>query len=226
MSKRTTNQKNVSATRQTRFHLPLLLTIAAFILVLFSAFIALTFHLQTSQAQRAISTPNVNQQQVQTPVATAVPTQAPQQTSNSAVAVKPTSTPTRVVPVTPTSVAATPTLIASTPQQTQYGVFPLSTGGPIPVPETVLHPTNIARIMLNSTLVSVYAGSMTRNPSVGILCVLREDMTTGQIHVTMYQAPQMKGALTILAINKNILTITDSAKTIGTFDLNTNQFHW
>ena len=224
MSKRTTNQKNVSATRQARFHLPLLLTIAAFILVLFSAFIALTFHLQTSQAQRAISTPSVNQQQVQTPVATAVPTQEPQQASNSAVAVKPTSTPTRVVPVTPTAVPATPTLIASTPQQTQYGVFPLSTGGPIPVPETVLHPTNIARTMLNATLISVYAGSMTQSPQIGILCVLREDLTTGQMHITMYQAPQMRGPLTILAIDKNILTITNSTKAIGTFDINTNQF--
>ena len=163
MSKHTTNQKNASATRQTRFHLPLLLTIAAFILVLFSAFIALTFHLQTSQAQRAISTPSVNQQQVQTPVATAAP---------------------------------------------KYFV------------------RKGCLLMLNSTLVSIYAGSMTHNPQVGVLCVLREDITTGQLHVTMYQASQMRGALTILAINKSILTVTDSTKAIGTFDLSTNQFHW
>ena len=225
MHKRTTNQKNAISTRRTRFRLPLLLTIAALVLVLLSIFVTLTFRSQTSRAQHAIATVSVNQQ-AQTPEATAVPTQVPQQSSNSAASVKPTSTPTRGVPVTPTSVPATPTLITSTPQQTQYGVFPLSTGGPIPVPETVLHPTNIARVMLNSTLISIYAGSMTHNPAIGILCVLREDITTGQMHVTMYQAPQMRGALTILAINKNILTVTDSTKAIGTFDLNTNQFHW
>ena len=45
--------------------------------------------------------------------------------------------------VTPvhTIVVATPTLIASTPQQTQFGVFALSSGGPLPVPESILHPT-------------------------------------------------------------------------------------
>ncbi len=225
MSKHSTSQKNAISTRRTRFHLPLLLTVSALVLVLFSICVTLTFRSQTLQAQHAVSTVSTNQQQAQTPEATAVPTQVPQQSSNSAASVKPTSTPTRGVPVTPTSVPATPTLIASTPQQTQYGVFPLSTGGPIPVPETVLHPTNIARVMLNSTLISIYAGSMTHNPSIGILCVLREDTTTGQMHITMYQAPQERGALTILTIQKNALTFTDSTKAIGTFDLNTNQFH-
>lgn len=127
--------------------------------------------------------------------------------------------------VTPgVTVVATPTLV-STPQQTQFGVFPLSSGGPLPVPEGVLHPTNIARVMLNSTLVSVYAGSMTKNPQAGILCVLREDLTTGEVHVRMYQGPQTGGALTIVAVQKNVLKVTN-LKMQGTFDLNTNTFQW
>jgi hypothetical protein len=192
---------------------------------LLSVFVILALRSQTSQARYAVSASSVNQQQVQTSKATAVVTQEPQQAGSSVASVKPTSTPTHVIATTPTSVPATPTLIVATPQQTQYGVFPLSTGGPIPVPETVLHPTNIARILLNSTLVSVYAGSMTRNPQAGVLCVLREDLTTGQMHVTMYQAPQERGALTIISIQKNLLTFTDSTMAIETFDLNTNQFH-
>lgn len=229
MYKHTTSQKKTALPRQTRFRLPLLLTLAALVLIILSIFITFTLRSQAAQTQNATSPVNTNQQQAQIiGGATTLPTQEPKQSSNSGVAAKPTSTPTHTIPVTPTTVPvtpiATPTLIPSTPQQTQYGVFPLSSGGPIPVPETVLHPTNIARVMLDSTLVSVYAGSMTRNPQVGVLCVLREDLTTGQLNVKMYQAPQASGALTVLAIQKNMLTITDSTKAIRRFNLNTNQF--
>ena len=129
--------------------------------------------------------------------------------------------------VTPvhTIVAATPTLVAATPQQTQYGVFALSSGGPLPVPESILHPTNIARVMLGSTLVSVYAGSMSSNPQEGILCVLREDLTTGQMHLQVYQGSQTGGALTILSIQKSVLKVANT-KMQGSFDLNTNTFQW
>lgn len=127
-------------------------------------------------------------------------------------------------PVHPTVVASTPPVTPTT-QRTQFGVFPLSAGGPLPVPESVLRPTNIARVMLGSTLESVYAGSMTRNPQAGLLCVLREDMTTGELHLQLYQGPQTEGALTILAVQNNILKIANT-KMQGTFNLTTNTFQW
>lgn len=126
---------------------------------------------------------------------------------------------------TTTLATATPTLLPSTAQPTQLGVFSLSAGGPLPVPETVLRPTNIARLLLNSTLISVYAGSMAQNTQTGILCVLRENLTTGQLTLQVYQSPQVDGPLTILSIQHTKLKLTDT-KGEGFFDLTTNQFHW
>lgn len=121
--------------------------------------------------------------------------------------------------------SATPTLIASTPQSSQAGVFSLASGGPLPVPQSVLHPTNIARVMLNGTLTSVYAGSLAQNPQAGVLCVLRENLTTGQIALQMYQSPRPEGPLTILSVQNTMLKIADP-KAQGSFDLSTNQFQW
>jgi hypothetical protein len=104
-------------------------------------------------------------------------------------------------------------------------VFPLTAGGPLPVPESVLHPTNIARLQINTTLISVYAGSMAQNPQAGILCVLRENLTTGQLTLQIYQSPRADGPLTILAIQQTKLKISDS-KSVGYFDLATNTFQW
>jgi len=216
MQKHTTIKRKSSSSRHLR--LPLLLTIAAFALVLLSVFITFTFRSQATPVQHTIFSKDIQQQQSQFTVATYAPTQVQGRASTQVGTQVPTSTPVQ-------KVQATPTLIPSTPQSTQYGVFPLSAGGPLPVPESILHPTNIARTMLSSTLISVYAGSMTHNSQVGILCVLREDVTTGQVQIKMYQTPQERGALTILALQKNILTITDSTKVVETFDLNTNQFH-
>lgn len=126
---------------------------------------------------------------------------------------------------TPVSATATPTLLPSTSQPTRSGVFSLAAGGPLPVPESVLHPTNIARLVLNTTLVSVYAGSMAQNPQLGILCVLRESLTSGQLTLQIYQAPHADGPLTILAIQNTKLKLTDT-KSEGYFDLATNQFQW
>lgn len=79
--------------------------------------------------------------------------------------------------------------------------------------------------MLNTTLISVYAGSMTQNPQAGILCVLRENMTTGQLTLQVYQDPHMDGPLTILAIQDTRLKLT-ATKSEGYFDLTSNQFQW
>ncbi len=125
----------------------------------------------------------------------------------------------------PPSVSDTPTLSPSTPQPTRFGVFPLAAGGPLPVPESILRPTNIARLQINTTLISVYAGSMAQNPQAGILCVLRENLTTGQLTLQVYQSPRADGPLTILAIRQTKLKITDS-KSVGYFDLVTNTFQW
>lgn len=124
---------------------------------------------------------------------------------------------------TPPSV--TPTLLPSTLQPTRSGVFSLAAGGPLPVPESILRPTNIARLVLNTTLISVYAGSMAQNPQAGILCVLREGLASGQLTIQVYQAPHADGPLTILAIQNTRLKLSDT-KSVGYFDLATNQFQW
>lgn len=199
----------------------------ALLFVLCGAFLIFAFRSQASTlAPRSQVSSNVSPQ-VPANTVTTVPQQTPQvtpvatqgNTDKKVGPLQPTITP------VPTIVVATPTLIVSTPQHSQYGVFPLSAGGPLPVPESVLHPTNIARMMLGSTLVSVYAGSTARNPQAGILCVLREDLTTGELHLKVYEDPQAAGALTILSIQKNVLKIANT-KAQGSFDLNTNTFYW
>ena len=103
------------------------------------------------------------------------------------------------------------------------GVFPLSAGGPIPVPANVLHPTNIARINVDNVLVSIYAGSMVRTPTIGVLAILRENLTTGEQSLHLYQTAQPVGALTILTAHSSVLTFS-APKENGTFSLGTNQF--
>ena len=105
------------------------------------------------------------------------------------------------------------------------GVFPLSAGGPIPVPANVLHPTNIARITVDNVLVSIYAGSMVRTPTIGVLAILRENLTTGEQSLHLYQTAQPVGALTILTAHGRVLTFS-TPKANGTFNLGTNQFRF
>src|SRR5712691_5674700 len=109
-------------------------------------------------------------------------------------------------------------------QQTT-GIFPLSAGGPIPVPASVLQPTNIARVVVNNVLMSIYAGSMTRTPAIGALAILQENITTGQQSLHLYQTSQPVGALTILAVQNDIL-ILSTPKASGTLHLGTDQFHF
>ena len=218
-----TYKKNLSTstTRRARPRSIWLLSLVALLLIVCGALLIFAYHSQAST--NTISVPTL------TPIATA--SKMPQKSSvvtPVATQVKPSKkTGTQQLTVTPrrTTVVATPTPITSTPQHTQLGVFPLSAGGPLPVPESVLHPTNIARVMLGSTLVSIYAGSMTRNPQTGILCVLQENLTTGELHLQMHQGPQTGGALTILSVQNNILKIANT-KTQGSFDLTTNTFKW
>jgi len=127
---------------------------------------------------------------------------------------------------TPGTTISTPFSMSNVRQGTQptTGIFPLSTGGPIPVPANVLHPTNIARVILANELTSIYAGSMARTPTIGVLAVLQENLITGQQSLHLYQTSQPVGALTILNVQQHILTIA-SAQTKGTFDLSTDQFH-
>jgi len=109
-------------------------------------------------------------------------------------------------------------------QQTT-GIFPLSVGGPIPVPANVLHPTNIARVIVKSVLTSIYAGSLTRTPSLGALAILQENLTTGQQSLHLYQTSQPVGALTILTVHNDILTLA-TQKGNGSFNLATDRFHF
>src|SRR5712692_576270 len=109
------------------------------------------------------------------------------------------------------------------PQTT--GIFALSMGGPIPVPANVLSPSNIARVVSTNVLTSIYAGSMTRAPAIGALAILRENLTTGQQSLHLYQTTQPVGTLTILAVHNDILTLS-TPKARGIFDLKADQFHF
>jgi hypothetical protein len=204
-----------------RLHVHLILT--GTLLVLIGVFLAFT--LNSKANTNASSDSGLSRR-----TAIATPSEEASQPSSNIPVTKPglasnqTGTPESANDTT-ASAPATPTLLPSTPQAARLGVFSLSEGGPLPVPESVLHPTNIARLMLNTTLVSVYAGSMTQNPQVGILCVLRENLTNGQLTLQVYQAPHPDGPLTILAIQNTKLKLTDT-KSEGYFDLSTNQFEW
>ena len=220
MQKQTTPKKRSTSTPRFRIRPIWFLSLIAILFVLCGVLLTFAHHSQAStnivsespQTPITIATKVPQQPLLKTPTAdqTSVKTLGPQQPT--------------LAPVQPI-LTTTPTLIASTPQQTQFGVFALSSGGPLPVPESVLRPTNIARVMLGSTLVSVYAGATTRNPQAGILCVLREDLTTGELHLQVYQGPQTGGALTILSVQKSVLKVKNTIMQ-GSFDLNTNTFQW
>ncbi len=109
--------------------------------------------------------------------------------------------------------------------QRTTGIFSLDSGGPIPVPANVLHPSNIARVVLHNELMSIYAGAMTRTPTIGAIAILQENLTTGQQSLNLYQTAQPAGTLTILAIHDEILMLSTS-EGHGTFNLNTHQFHF
>src|SRR2546423_14665092 len=84
----------------------------------------------------------------------------------------------------------TPVNTPDAQQTTRVGVFSLSTGGPIPVPANVLHPNNIARIVVNNVLTSIYAGSMTRRPEPGEPAILQVNLVTGPEMRHIYQTAQ------------------------------------
>ncbi|MHB8600653.1 MAG: hypothetical protein ACYDER_28090 [Ktedonobacteraceae bacterium] len=105
------------------------------------------------------------------------------------------------------------------------GIFSLSSGGPIPVPANVLHPSNIARVVQHNELMSIYAGAMTRTPTIGAIAILQENIITGQQSLNIYQTTQPVGSLTVLAIHNDMLTISTLAGH-GTFNLLTHQFHF
>ncbi len=228
MQKQTTPKKLSTSTRRSHLRPIGVLSLIAFLFVLCGVFLTFAFRSPASSGVSSVP-PRVQSTTVtKVPQHSSIitPVASKATTNKKMVILQPTITPVHtIVAATPTSVTATPTLIGSTPQRTQLGVFPLSSGGPLPVPESILHPTNIARVMLGSALVSIYAGSMSSNPQEGILCVLREDLTTGQLHLQVYQGPQTGGALTILSVQKSVLKVTNT-KMQGSFDLNTNTFQW
>lgn len=108
--------------------------------------------------------------------------------------------------------------------QIRTGIFPLSEGGPIPVPANVLKPVNSARVILNGEVYSIYAGSLTRQPEVGVLAVLQENLQSGAQTLHLYQSPLHRGALTIQSLRQNLLTFTAADGSQGRFDLLTAQF--
>ena len=218
MQKQTTRKNISTSARRFRLRPIWFLSLLAFLFVLCGVLLTFVHRSQAStgispQTHSAIGTKVPQQSQNVTPIA------SQENTHKKMVIQQPTIMPVR------TKVAATPTLVTSTLQHTQLGVFPLSAGGPLPVPESILHPTNIVRVILGSTLVSVYAGSMTRNPQAGILCVLRENLMTGEVHLQVYQGPQLGGALTVLSVQQNVFKIANT-KMQGSFDLTTNTFQW
>jgi len=125
-----------------------------------------------------------------------------------------------------TSVTAPPGM-GSDRQGSQHtaGVFPLSAVAASLKKTNVLQPTNIARVLVKNVLTSIYAGSMTRDPTTGVLAILQENLMTGQQSLHLYQTSQPVGSLTILAVRNDILTFS-FAKAKGTFNLATDQFHF
>lgn len=143
-----------------------------------------------------------------------------QTTSDAATGAAPVpSATTSSAPIVPGSSRAIPSL-----HQT-IGIFPLASGGPIPVAANVLHPANIARVVLHNQLISIYAGSMTRTPSIGAIAILQENLTTGQQSLNIYQTSQSVGTLTILAVHNETLTFS-TMNGRGTFNLITHQYHF
>ncbi|HLH63921.1 MAG TPA: hypothetical protein VKV20_19760 [Ktedonobacteraceae bacterium] len=112
---------------------------------------------------------------------------------------------------------------APAPQQTT-GLFPLSAGGPIPVPASVFRPTSIARVVLNGVTISIYAGSLARMPDTGGLVILRENLKTGQQSLHMYETKQGVGALTIVGVRSGVVMLEAANTERGEFDLGKGVF--
>ena len=221
MQKHYSRRRHRLSSRHFRRYAIAMFTFAA---VLFIVCSALLMYSMTTHAKAGASAGNAALQRTQVATPTGDTSGVTKPVATATMASSPKMTPTQTAS-TGSTVSATPTLESSTPQTAQTGVFPLSAGGPVPVSESILHPTNIARTILNGTLISVYAGSLAADPQQGVLCVLRENLTTGQFNIQAYQSPRRDGALTIVAIQNTTLTVNDS-KGQGTFDLATSQFRW
>jgi len=140
MQKQTTPKKSSTSTRLPRFRPIWLLSLIAFLFVLSGVFLAISHHLQASTSKMGVSL------QPSTAIVTKAPQQpaiitpiASQTNSKKTGPPQPPATPVHtIIAATPIVATTTPTLIASTPEHTQLGVFPLSSGGPLPVPESLL----------------------------------------------------------------------------------------
>src|SRR5690242_3750812 len=132
--------------------------------------------------------------------------------------------PARAAPRATAALSGQGTTPAPATPQIRTGVFTLSEGGQVPVPANVLKPVNSARVVLNGEVYSVYAGSLARQPEVGVLAVLRENLQSGAQSLHLYQAPLHRGALTIQSLSQNLLTFTAADGSRGRFDLLTDQF--
>jgi len=123
----------------------------------------------------------------------------------------------------PTRIGSPDTQTPATPQ-VRTGVFTLDDAGPIPVPANVLKPVNIARTILNDEIYSIYAGSLARQPEVGVLAVLQENTLSGKQNMHIYQSPRHLGALTIQSLQQNVVIFTSADGSQGRFDLFADQF--
>jgi hypothetical protein len=110
--------------------------------------------------------------------------------------------------------------------QIRTGVFTLSDGGPIPVPANVLKPVNLARTVLNNEVYSIYAGALTRQPEIGALAVLQENLQSGRQSLHTYQSPRHEGTLTIQSLQQNIVIFSAADGGQGRFNLFTGQFQF
>jgi hypothetical protein len=156
MQKQYSTKKISTSSHHFQLCLTWVLTLAALMFFVFGVFLTFALSLQ-ADTDSSLSKSMSRQTGISTPTADT-------RLSSGTTPVTNLGLPSNQTSSSGSTATATPSLIPSTPQPTQLGVFSLSSGGPLPVPETVLHPTNIARVMLNTTLISVYAGSMTQNP--------------------------------------------------------------
>ena len=99
-----------------------------------------------------------------------------------------------------------------------FGVSP-----EVPFGSTVLRPTNLWVTQDSTRLKAVYAGARGTDPQTGVLIVFQQFYDSGDEDTTYSLAPQGTGALTITAVNGNILSFTSASQQTGTFDLTTQQ---
>jgi hypothetical protein len=99
-------------------------------------------------------------------------------------------------------------------------------GTPFPFPAVAYHITSWWLDLQDDTYISIYAGSLGDDSSVGVLVIDETDAQTGD-EVSgsgEFQAPNAQGPLTLTAVEGNTVDFSDASGATGTFDVSTDTF--